>query len=322
MEKINGHHSSQPVDIPVIIVTDYDAELANQQYVKHESKDHADDGSESSPNPSVVNESEEEDREIIESLTKAHSTNSERHVDVDEMIASAIVKSECEKENFMTETLTEKKELPTDDDMADMEVSHLTSLLESKNVFVPVSGTILNLQRPTVQPPPMAPMGALPDVSDVSLPRLVPRIKKPSLADLSDPSDMLAEIYFPALGEMSFSAECEVDSRFNRSECLPTNGVNKIKNRRTARLYGESENESHYSSSSSSDEQPPQYWKLHADNASEKLDGGSKEDISQILNTFHVVENGTVDDNAAPPASNDSQHSNFSLKQSEDENKK
>lgn len=338
MDKRNGHPPRTTV-IPQIIVTDYDAEISNQPRSKADTKetnecDHAIDTSTSSPNASVLNESEEEDREIIDSLTKAHSINSEHHIDVDEMGASNVVKSETTNETAlpqtsieynkteMTEKLAEKKELPTDiltdDIMADREVSRLTTFLESKKKFVPLPSSILNLQRPTasfvpVPPPP----GALPDISDLNLPRRVPKIESNStdVADL-----LLSGGNFQPLSEMSFS----VESRFNRSECLPTNGGNQVRNRRTEREFGESDDSgSQYSSSNSLDEHPPQYWKLQ-ESAGKSDSGGSgisNDDINQILDTFHVVEDCTVDDNA-PSTSENLRKLNALSKQYEGENKK
>lgn len=327
MEKRNGDRRRHAFGfiIPTIKVTDYDADLADQQK-KHETKEssehnHSNESSKpSSPNVPIVNESEEEDSEIIESLTKAHSSNFERHVDVDKTTASTIVKTECTEDYSTPETLTERqtdkigmvvkeveKEL-TDDDKADMEVSQLTSLLESKNRFVPLPGSISKLRRPTAKLVSIPPPGVLPDISDVNLPRYVPSNNGSSS---TDSSGIFAEGHFEPLGEISFS----VGLRFDGEGGLPNSG-----NRKTVRLYGESESDSH-SNSPSSDEQPPLYWKLYDNVSSEKSDGECKDDIIKILNTFQVVDDGTVDDNISS-TSNNLQKFNYLSKQSEEESKK
>lgn len=261
-----------------------------------EHDDNADNISESSPKTPALQESEEEDREIIESLTKAHSVHSERHVDVDE-IPSSVVKRESAKNDCMpkasaefamavnTETLPEKRvtDFEADDAMADMEVSRLTSLIESKKSSVPKK-----LKRPTasfvsIPKPP----GVLPEVSDV----VDSPVKKESSPD--DLDELLRQGNFQPLKEMSFS----VSPRYRL--CRRTNGSNGVKSN------GENGRDSQ--SSNSSDDHAPLIWKLQKDGPPEKLNGGSRgskeEDIDQILNTFHVVENDQLDDNHGPSTS-------------------
>lgn len=328
MEKTNGHHPSTTLVIPKIIYTDYDAELARQQEMNQETETtNVGDpaivqGPDVSPNGSIVNESEEEDREIIDSLTKAHSNKFEVHVDVN-VVASTVSNNEKSRPNFVpntviefsepekTELLPEKKELlSTDDEMADLEVSHITSLLESTNTFVPLSNSILKLQRPTASLVPVPPPGALPNISDV-----VQRVPRTGESSSTDPYDFLAKANFQPLAPMSFSVGV---SRFDRNECLPTNGANNMKNRKTARLTGESDSDSHCSSGS--DEQPPEYWKLYDNVTTEKSDGGSKEDMNQILNTYHVVDGAVAVDNNTPSTSTNFEQFEILPKETEDEN--
>lgn len=300
MEKSNGHHVPRTSKIPTIIITDYDAELASQQRQVKEKANHQhqvkqetnETNAANYGSKSQSNDSEEEDREIIEALTKAHSSNCERHVD--DMICSSSVDQSGLAEKIQLE-------LQTDDDMADQEVSKLTSLLESKKKFAPVPDTILNLQRPAASFAAVPPPGTLPDISDVAVPQIVPKKKELIATDSFD----IETPNFQPLGEMSFSVS---ESRFNRSECVP---ANILKNRRTVRLFGESESDSQCSSTSSSDEQPPLYWKLYNNGSSENPEAGSTEDdISQILNSYHVVED-IVDDNVPSTSNNLAKESNI-----------
>ncbi len=311
MENRNGYHLPSKVVIPTIIVTDYDAELAVQQQIKQESNEPnvANSGSRPHTISCGSNESgEEEDREIIKSLTKAHSTNPERHVD-DMTSSSRVIKIEQDRDEMTSSSrvikversvddLAQKveqdlqklnREFATDDDMADLEVSQLTSLHESKNKFAPVPDAILNLQRPTASFPAVPPPGTLPDISDVAAPPPVP-IRK-SL--FSTDSFELEIPNFQPLGEMSYSVS---GCRYDRDEDVPEN---ISKNKRTVRLSGESG----LHGSTSSDEQPPQYWKLYNNGGSDKSDSGSKEeDIDQILSSYHVVED--IEDVKVPSTSN------------------
>lgn len=403
MENVKKHGPRRPppaLAIPKIVITDYDADLANQQLIRQEISqpdhvqanqqlthheisqlDHINDSPQLSPkNP--VTESEEEDREIIDSLTKAHSDNSERHIDVDDAVTSQAMKIENPQENLisitsssspaLSEGCTKKKinemsESATDDYMADLEVSHLTSLFESTQAFPPLDDSLLNRQKIFAKFIPMRPPpGNLPDISDIAIPRYVP-VKK-----VTNPLDPAPDAY-QFYGESSTSERTNDEmaegaagcssyvSRVERSGCLPSNnGETHFRCRRTVRrLIGEGESDSSSTSPSdvasersdvageSSDERPPEFWTLYDSDSTDKsdggnkddinqilqtfhsnsTDGGNKDDINQILQTFHVIDPAIIDD-SAPGTSKDltkatsSSSSTSSAKQSEDVNKK
>lgn len=220
MKKVNGHGSqSSSVVIPTIIVTDYDAEVASQQPTKQEisseiTQTNQINNSLVQPRRTSKKGGEEVNKEIINSLTKLHFGNPERHVDVDESTTSITtkienpsmaeelinvsvkhvevdatttsapmtpVKTELSEKNVKlltelpkVETNEKLSEYATDDELADLEVSQLTSLLESRQAFVPLPSSILSLQRPTKIVPMMVPNSKLPNISDIVVPQHFP----------------------------------------------------------------------------------------------------------------------------------------------------
>lgn len=78
----------------------------------------------------------------------------------------------------------------------------------------------------------------------------------------------------------NYSHSCfALGSRFNRIECIPSNGGSQNRKSRTTRLLGETGSRSRSSDkhSESSDDQPPIYWKLRDSSSStDKSDGGNK----------------------------------------------
>lgn len=309
MEKRNGQRPT--FSIPKIIVTDYDADLTEQQ--QQQPANTTNRSPKSSPNKVVLNESEEEvDREIIESLTRAHPTNCERNVD-DEVIAST--SGVCRKNTNVRETTdartssdseTEIEVIPsfdTDDEIADQEVSRLTSSLESNDKYVSVPRSVLALKRPNVTifgTPP----GTLPNINGVHLPL------RYAIKSIAEHPFEIPTVDFQPLKHMSFSPEIRLDSSseyFSANDMVAVNETNDV-NRRvgaegtskpkpptggTKRLHGEIGCDT---PSSATDAESSLHWKLHKDSSDGSTDGGSKEDIDQILDTYHVVGDDSTND--------------------------
>jgi len=304
------------------------AELEIQR--QNDQRNQVNDGSKSPPTAPLV-ESEEEDQEIIESLTQAHSQDSDRHVDIDGSAnstqATAEIKNKDNKDlpssssklkNERTKKQVNETESIIDEAMADLEVSQLTSISESKDTFSALPG----LQDPVYHRAParadkrmfpvMPALGPLPGSSDPNLPRRVPA--RHPLADFPAHSSTnhstnvgLGVITFDTGNDFGAS-NLYPGSRFNRAEYTPRNGGGSLSgSRRTVRLLGESDDDPTPISTSptlDSESPPPLLWKLNDyESPTKNGNGGNGEDINEILESFHVV--NPTDDNASSIASKD-----------------
>jgi hypothetical protein len=371
--------------IPRIVVTDYDSGLSHEiecgvkqkepssgsepSSIKQETssgsepssiKQEASSGSETSKIKHIEEsseskrktsqESEEEDREIIESLTKAHSKASEKCVNID--VANAPTES-ASNESAMKIKHPLTMITDTDDDI-DLEVSHLTSLIELRKAFLPLSGpvkfipTLQNLKATisNVKPP-----GMLPNISEVKVPtpRRVP-IRTVTNSDDRTLNDFAENRRFfdPHSFQYSDESSSDIEILGHGSPDIMTKGnigassfglsvnVASYQNQCKYPLSkpdGSNQADSQYSSSSSYDineepgssqswdEQPPKYWKLYASNSPDKSAGSSKDELNEIMQTFYVVDPVT-DENAASTSEGLGQSSCDSPKKSRYSSKK
>ncbi|KAG4070131.1 hypothetical protein HA402_013374 [Bradysia odoriphaga] len=157
-------------------------------------------------------DSEEEiDREIIEALTRAHPTNAE--------INPAPIKAST---SLAESPKRLKQDSLTEDDMADMEVSHLTSSFESRNGPGPSSV----LKKPTASFAPTQP-----PYTGMTVPRRVPTKKENQVnAPFNHDTFELQIPVFQPLRELSFPNDSA-----SSSDSLSANGLEKRKSRGSSR---------------------------------------------------------------------------------------